>query len=117
MAAPDLRRIAHDALARSPTPWLRHQQAGEDLADRADFEEGFRAGLARDFDRFERAPGVRAAAHGHFVHVLSRGYPVRRGPDGRVVRDSADVQPGDRLVTRLAHGEIVSRVEETTDGT
>lgn len=51
------------------------------------------------------------------LNVLARGYSLTRTDDGRVVRDPADVQPGDRLTTRVAHGEIVSRVEETTDGT
>ena len=32
---------------------------------------------------------------------------------GQIVRDPADVKPGDTLTTRLAKGEIQSRVEDT----
>ena len=46
------------------------------------------------------------------LNVLARGYSLTRTDAGRVVRDPADVQPGDRLTTRVAHGEIVSRVLE-----
>jgi exodeoxyribonuclease VII large subunit len=45
------------------------------------------------------------------LNVLQRGYSLTRTADGRLVRDAADVQPGDRLVTRVAAGEITSRVE------
>lgn len=45
-------------------------------------------------------------------NVLERGYSCTLGPDGRPVRRASDVRPGDRLRTRLAAGEIVSRVEE-----
>ncbi len=47
------------------------------------------------------------------LNVLARGYSLtRKEGDGPVVRDAADVRPGDRLVTRVRHGRIVSRVEE-----
>ena len=46
------------------------------------------------------------------LNVLTRGYSLTRTPDGHVVQDVATVRPGDRLLTRLARGEIVSRVEE-----
>ncbi|HSI35959.1 MAG TPA: exodeoxyribonuclease VII large subunit [Tepidisphaeraceae bacterium] len=45
--------------------------------------------------------------------VLKRGYSVtllKKG--GQVIRDPADVKPGDRIVTRLSGGEIESRVED-----
>ena len=47
------------------------------------------------------------------LNVLARGYSLTRTADGRLVRSAAEVSPGDRLVTRVADGEIVSRVEET----
>ncbi|MBI3270248.1 MAG: exodeoxyribonuclease VII large subunit [Planctomycetes bacterium] len=44
--------------------------------------------------------------------VLARGYSVtRRAADGAVVRAPADVAPGEVLVTRVARGEVRSRVE------
>lgn len=47
------------------------------------------------------------------LNVLNRGYSLTRTADGEtLLRDAAAVRPGDRLVTRLAAGEIVSRVEE-----
>lgn len=39
--------------------------------------------------------------------TLERGYAiVRRAPDGRIMRDPADVPPGGQLSIRLAHGEL-----------
>jgi len=46
------------------------------------------------------------------LNVLTRGYSLTRTPDGHVVQDVATVRPGDLLHTRLARGEVVSRVED-----
>lgn len=44
--------------------------------------------------------------------VLGRGYSLtQRETDGRIVRDAAEVLVGQRIVTRLARGQITSRVE------
>ena len=43
--------------------------------------------------------------------TLERGYSLTLAPDGRVVRDAADLKAGDRIVTRFASGEAVSVVE------
>lgn len=46
------------------------------------------------------------------LNVLGRGYSLtRREADGIVVRSADQVQPGERLVTRLQHGQVFSRVE------
>jgi exodeoxyribonuclease VII large subunit len=46
------------------------------------------------------------------LNVLGRGYSLtRRRTDGIVVRSPDQVQAGERLVTRLQHGQILSRVE------
>ncbi len=46
--------------------------------------------------------------------ILARGYSLtRRLSDGRVVRDGAELVPGDRIATRFAAGEVTSRVEDT----
>lgn len=52
------------------------------------------------------------------LNVLNRGYSLTRtAGGGPLLRDAAGVAPGDRVVTRLARGEVVSRVEEVrTDG-
>jgi exodeoxyribonuclease VII large subunit len=45
--------------------------------------------------------------------VLSRGYSVtRRLDDGQLVRDASRLSEGDQIVTRLADGETISRVEQ-----
>jgi len=44
--------------------------------------------------------------------VLARGYTVTfRKEDSAVVRRTQDVRAGDRLVTRLIDGQVVSQVE------
>jgi exodeoxyribonuclease VII large subunit len=49
------------------------------------------------------------------LNVLQRGYSLTRTADGvNLIRDAAEVKPGDRIVTRLAAGEVVSRVEQAT---
>ena len=46
------------------------------------------------------------------LNVLGRGYSLtRKAGETAVLRDAAEVQPGDVLVTRLQHGEVTSRVE------
>jgi exodeoxyribonuclease VII large subunit len=48
------------------------------------------------------------------LNVLARGYSLTRSEkDQTVVRNADQVHPGDRLVTYLQHGRLVSRVEET----
>lgn len=47
------------------------------------------------------------------LNVLTRGYSLTHTEDGKLVRFSTDVNTGDLLITRLAAGEIVSRVETT----
>jgi len=65
--------------------------------------------------RLSRAAERLAAVAGQLdtlspLNVLRRGYSLTHTADGRLVRDPADVSPGDTLVTRVAGGEIVSRV-------
>jgi exodeoxyribonuclease VII large subunit len=51
------------------------------------------------------------------LNVLGRGYSLtRRETDEIVVRSPEQVRPGDVLVTRVQHGQIRSRVEESKDG-
>ncbi len=44
--------------------------------------------------------------------VLERGFSMTRDGAGKILRRSQDAQPGDQLSTRLAEGEVKSRVEE-----
>jgi len=48
--------------------------------------------------------------------VLDRGYALVLTPGGAVVRSAAKLAPGDPLMTRLADGSFLSRVESTTPG-
>ena len=43
--------------------------------------------------------------------VLARGYSVTTLPGGEVIRDASQAEPGETIHTRLARGELVSRVE------
>jgi exodeoxyribonuclease VII large subunit len=45
------------------------------------------------------------------LNILARGYSLTRTDDGTLLRDANDVKPGDVLVTRVANGEVTSRVE------
>jgi exodeoxyribonuclease VII large subunit len=45
------------------------------------------------------------------LNVLARGYSLTRSEDGNLIRSPEQVRPGDRLVTQVEHGRIVSRVE------
>jgi exodeoxyribonuclease VII large subunit len=45
------------------------------------------------------------------LNVLTRGYSLTHKVSGELVRAATEVEPGDLLVTRVAIGEIVSRVE------
>ena len=48
------------------------------------------------------------------LNILARGYTLTlQEADGAVVRSMNQVHRGDRLVTRVGDGRIVSRVEET----
>jgi exodeoxyribonuclease VII large subunit len=47
------------------------------------------------------------------LNVLTRGYSLTHKVSGELVRAAAEVKPGDLLLTRVADGEIASRVEES----
>ncbi|NBB95430.1 MAG: exodeoxyribonuclease VII large subunit [Planctomycetes bacterium] len=44
--------------------------------------------------------------------VLRRGFTITLGPDGRPRKSAAEFSPGDRIMTRLADGEIRSNVAD-----
>ena len=47
------------------------------------------------------------------ARTLARGWSITRTTDGQLLRDAADLDPGDGLVTTLAFGQVASRVEAT----
>jgi exodeoxyribonuclease VII large subunit len=68
------------------------------------------ARLARGRDRFEAAAARLESLSP--LAVLGRGYSVTlRQTDGRLIRDAADLEPGQLLRTRFARGQSISRVE------
>ncbi len=99
-----------DALARRlvhPAERLRtSRQHLEHLAAR------LAAATAAHFNEFRRRLDVAGACLESLGHdaVLSRGYSVTLNSRKEVVRDAATVADGDRLVTKLAKGEIESEV-------
>ncbi len=49
--------------------------------------------------------------------ILSRGYSItKKLPGGTILKNSADVGPGDMISTRLQKGEVWSRVEKKREG-
>ena len=77
-------------------------------------------------DRLQRAAKVRLATASKKIeslaarletlsplNVLRRGYSLTRTVEGKLLRDAAEVQPGDLIVTRVQNGEVTSRVEQS----
>ncbi len=77
---------------------------GERLARRA---PALNRQAARDLDAVEAR--VRALDP---ARTLARGWSITRTLDGRSVRSTAELAPGDAVVTTLVDGEVHSRVEE-----
>ena len=48
--------------------------------------------------------------------VLDRGYALVQGPDGALIRSTAQIAPGDNVTTSLSDGVFTSRVETTSSG-
>lgn len=48
------------------------------------------------------------------ARVLARGWSLTRTVDGRTVRDPSEVRSGDRLITTVAGGDLVSTVDADT---
>ena len=46
------------------------------------------------------------------LNVLARGYSLTYAADGRLLKDAEAVAVGEAITTRLAAGEVVSRVEQ-----
>ncbi len=105
---------AEGRLSRShPTAILklmRLRLAG--LGDR--LGRGMQSSIARN-----RSALVALDKHLHAVgpdQVLSRGYSITLRPDGRVVRSTADVAPGDSITTKVADGSFDSTVGKPSQG-
>jgi exodeoxyribonuclease VII large subunit len=123
----ELEARLHDAL---PRRFALARRRLDDLANRRAFRlplervrdrerrldeisERLRTALPRRLDRC-RDRLARTAAHLEAVSplaVLGRGYSLTQAEDGSVIRDAAQVRPGERLRTRLHRGRLVAKVE------
>ncbi len=79
--------------------------------------EQHRERLNRQMQQIIKQQRQRLGEAGRLLHsvsplnTLERGYAIVHGEAGEVVRDAAQVKAGDRIRTRVAKGEILSRVE------
>jgi exodeoxyribonuclease VII large subunit len=100
--------LAAAILHHDPRPKVAH--ARTHLAD-------FRARLDRSTERMLHASAASLSALDARLHslsplaVLDRGYALVFSVDGALVRSTSQIASGDNLVTRLADGEVSSRVE------
>jgi len=76
-----------------------------------------RTRIDRSLERTLQRSAVRIGALNGRLHslsplaVLDRGYALVLSADGSLIRSTAQIDPGDRLTTRLADGAFTSRVE------
>ncbi len=105
-----LEAVAGRRSLRYPLQWLREHAVG--LAGRLErMQRGLRSILDGAGQRLQ-ADAARLEALSP-LNVLSRGYSLTRKEIGLVLLRSAnDTGVGERIVTRLGQGELVSRVEE-----
>ncbi len=82
----------------------------DDLVHRMAMEIGHRV----RGDRARLAALASGLDHLNPLAILARGYSItRNSPAGTVLKDAAEVKPGDCLRTKLYRGEVLSRVEKT----
>ncbi len=118
VCVPDAREIALHLDRLADRLRLAGQAQLDDARDQLDrLSQRARLALQQGlFDRRHRL--VRLAASLEALSplaVLGRGYSLTFQSDGHsLIRSSDDVQPGQRIVTRLASGQIASRVESAT---
>jgi exodeoxyribonuclease VII large subunit len=89
----------------------RHEELVTALTERA--RRSFAAGLERASDDV-RHIGDRLLALSPAA-TLRRGYAIVQRPDGRVVRRAADVAAGDKLMVRLAAGQLTVMAERAAN--
>ena len=108
-------RAQLDALARHHVFRRPHDRVHE-LARRLDEVESRLARAVRGRLRLARQQADATASQLQSLSplaVLGRGYSLtKRTADGQVIRDAAELAPGDQITTRFAAGKATSRVEE-----
>lgn len=84
----------------------------DDLADRSN--RALRVLLRRARQQADTAAGRLESLSP--LGVLARGYSLtQREADGKVIRDAAELLPGDRITTRFARGQARSCIEQIVD--
>ncbi|MGL4943049.1 MAG: exodeoxyribonuclease VII large subunit [Thermoguttaceae bacterium] len=105
-----LERVVSQPIWRDPTRLfsMRHHAL-------EDFERRLHTGINRTIERSNTRLATAADTLNNLspLAVLARGYSLTLNADGHLITSAETVAIGEQLVTRLAHGEIVSRVEET----
>ncbi|MGA3079919.1 MAG: exodeoxyribonuclease VII large subunit [Terracidiphilus sp.] len=95
---------------------LRHDPR-RPLAEARERLQALRTRIDRSLERTLRRAAVRIGAVDARLHslsplaVLDRGYALVLDAAGGLVRSTNQIAPGDQLVTRLADGAFISRVE------
>ena len=102
-----LREMAGRLEGRSPAMQLGlAQRRLEGLSGR--LAAGILGRMASSSRRLERAAnGAQALSP---LRVLERGYALVYGADGRLLRHTAETQPGDEITARLADGTLTARI-------
>lgn len=121
-----LERLAHASLRQQlqRLNWLRQRlrHPGRRLQEQTQQLDGYEQRLQRAMQYFigYRQQSLQMLARQldsiSPLQTLQRGYSITmRQPDGQVITDSSQVQPGETLVTRLAQGTVHSVVSHTGD--
>ncbi len=111
-AAHRIKALHGDLLGCSPQAMILHQ------AERLRRLQGtLSAGMAHQLRQTaDRVHGFAGRLHALSpLAVLDRGYSITFDEAGRIVKESKQVQVGDRVKTRLARGQMTSRVEEISE--
>ncbi len=111
MAHARLTELADRPCLRRPLERLRQEEERLD-----DWNERLQRAMQCRLEQFrEQLKGQAARLESLSpLNVLARGYSLTRKEDEIILlHDAGQVRRGERIVTRLQHGEIISRVEET----
>ncbi len=96
---------------------LRQYRPDQLLALRRQHYDALRAKFQARFDEARKEPKARFTRLAAMLRLLAptatlaRGYSITTTTDGSTIRSITDVQQGTQIVTRLADGEVKSRVE------
>lgn len=113
LAQSRLEELARRPCFRRPLERIRVEEERLD-----DWNERLQRAARRRLEQFREQLKSQAARLESLspLNVLARGYSLTRKEDEPVLlHDAGQVQRGERIVTRLQHGEIISRVEETKE--